>query len=30
VIRLFTTAPVTNELILSYVGRHVLGLPKSY
>jgi len=30
VIRLFTTAPVTNELVLSYVGRHVLGLPKSY
>ncbi len=29
-IRLFTTAPVTNELVLSYIGRHVLGLPKSY
>ncbi|MEM0382290.1 MAG: acyl-CoA dehydrogenase family protein [Nitrososphaerota archaeon] len=30
VIRLFITAPVTNELVLSYIGRHVLGLPKSY
>jgi acyl-CoA dehydrogenase len=30
IIRLFKTAPVTDELVLSYVGRHVLGLPKSY
>ncbi|MEM2033780.1 MAG: acyl-CoA dehydrogenase, partial [Candidatus Caldarchaeum sp.] len=30
VIRLFLTAPVANELILSYIGTHVLGLPKSY
>ncbi|MEM4343363.1 MAG: acyl-CoA dehydrogenase family protein, partial [Candidatus Caldarchaeum sp.] len=30
VIRLFSTAPVTNELALSHIGRHVLGLPKSY
>ncbi|MEM4187096.1 MAG: acyl-CoA dehydrogenase family protein, partial [Candidatus Caldarchaeum sp.] len=29
-IRVFITVPVTNELILSYIGRHVLGLPKSY
>ncbi|MEM4281387.1 MAG: acyl-CoA dehydrogenase family protein [Candidatus Caldarchaeum sp.] len=28
--RVFITVPVTNELILSYIGRHVLGLPKSY
>lgn len=30
VIRLFKTAPITNELVLSYIGHHVLGLPKSY
>ncbi|MEM1944351.1 MAG: acyl-CoA dehydrogenase family protein [Nitrososphaerota archaeon] len=30
IIRLFKTAPVTDELVLSYVGRQVLGLPKSY
>src|SRR5205085_3205909 len=28
--RLYRTAPVSNNLILSYVGRHVLGLPRSY
>jgi acyl-CoA dehydrogenase len=30
ILRLFKTAPVTNELVLSYIGTHVLGLPKSY
>jgi acyl-CoA dehydrogenase len=28
--RLFRMAPVSNELILAYVGQHVLGLPRSY
>jgi acyl-CoA dehydrogenase len=28
--RLFRVAPVSNELILAYVGQHVLGLPRSY
>lgn len=28
--RLFRTAPVTNNLVLSYVAEHVLGLPRSY
>jgi acyl-CoA dehydrogenase len=28
--RLFRLAPVSNELILAYVGQHVLGLPRSY
>lgn len=28
--RLYSAAPVTNNLILSYVARHVLGLPNSY
>ncbi|MHB1807744.1 MAG: acyl-CoA dehydrogenase family protein [Solirubrobacteraceae bacterium] len=28
--RLYKTAPVSNNLILSYVGQHVLGLPRSY
>jgi acyl-CoA dehydrogenase len=28
--RLFRVAPVANELILAYVGQHVLGLPRSY
>ncbi len=30
ILRLFKTAPVTNELVTSYIGTHVLGLPKSY
>jgi hypothetical protein len=25
-----TTAPVSREMILNYIGEHVLGLPKSY
>jgi acyl-CoA dehydrogenase len=28
--RLFRLAPVANELILSFIGQHVLGLPRSY
>jgi alkylation response protein AidB-like acyl-CoA dehydrogenase len=28
--RLYRTAPVANNLILSYVGHHVLGMPRSY
>jgi acyl-CoA dehydrogenase len=28
--RLYRTAPVSNNLILAYVGQHVLGLPRSY
>ncbi len=28
--RLYQTAPVTNNLVLAYVGHHVLGMPRSY
>ncbi|ETX04690.1 MAG: acyl-CoA dehydrogenase [Candidatus Entotheonella gemina] len=28
--RLYKTAPVNNNLILAYVGQHVLGMPRSY
>jgi acyl-CoA dehydrogenase len=28
--RLYQVAPVSNNLVLSFVGRHVLGLPRSY
>ena len=28
--RLYKVAPVSNNLILAYVGQHVLGLPRSY
>ena len=28
--RLLRIAPVNNEMILNYIGEHVLGLPKSY
>jgi acyl-CoA dehydrogenase len=28
--RLFVVAPITNNLIVSYVGQHVLGLPRSF
>jgi acyl-CoA dehydrogenase len=28
--RLFKTAPVSREMILNYIGEHVLALPKSY
>ncbi|MFQ5879703.1 MAG: acyl-CoA dehydrogenase family protein [Dehalococcoidia bacterium] len=29
-VRLFRLAPVTQEMILNYIGRHVLGMPRSY
>jgi acyl-CoA dehydrogenase len=28
--RLYQTAPINNNLVLAYVGQHVLGLPRSY
>lgn len=28
--RLFTVAPVNNNLVLAYIGQHVLNMPKSY
>jgi len=28
--RLYKTAPVNNNLVLTYVGEHVLGMPRSY
>ncbi len=28
--RLYTVAPVGNNLILAYIGQHVLGMPRSY
>lgn len=28
--RLFIVAPITNNLVLSYVGQHILGLPRSF
>ncbi len=28
--RLYLVAPVTNNLVLSYIGAHVLGLPRSF
>ena len=28
--RLYLTAPIANNLILSYVGQHVLGMPRSF
>jgi acyl-CoA dehydrogenase len=28
--RLYITAPVSNNLVLSYVGQHVLGMPRSF
>jgi alkylation response protein AidB-like acyl-CoA dehydrogenase len=28
--RLYRTAPISNNLILSYLAEHVLGLPRSY
>jgi alkylation response protein AidB-like acyl-CoA dehydrogenase len=28
--RLYITAPVPNNLILSYIGQHVLGMPRSF
>jgi acyl-CoA dehydrogenase len=28
--RLYLVAPVANNLVLSFVGEHVLGLPRSF
>jgi len=28
--RLYLTAPISNNLVLSYVGEHVLGMPRSF
>jgi alkylation response protein AidB-like acyl-CoA dehydrogenase len=28
--RLYRTAPINNNLVLAYVGQHVLGMPRSY
>jgi acyl-CoA dehydrogenase len=28
--RLYRTAPINNNLVMAYVGEHVLGLPRSY
>jgi acyl-CoA dehydrogenase len=28
--RLYTIAPVSNNLVLAYLGQHVLGMPRSY
>ena len=28
--RLYKTAPVNNNLVLAFVGEHVLGMPRSY
>jgi hypothetical protein len=28
--RLYRVAPVSNNLVLAYLGHHVLGLPRSY
>jgi acyl-CoA dehydrogenase len=28
--RLYTIAPISNNLVLAYVGQHVLGMPRSY
>jgi acyl-CoA dehydrogenase len=28
--RMFRVAPVSNNMVLAYIGQHVLGLPKSY
>ncbi|MBE3558093.1 MAG: acyl-CoA/acyl-ACP dehydrogenase [Ktedonobacteraceae bacterium] len=29
-VRLLQVAPINNEMLLNYIGEHVLGLPKSY
>jgi len=28
--RLYRTAPISSNLILAYIGEHVLGMPRSY
>ena len=29
-LRLTQTAPVSNEMVLNYIGEHKLGMPRSY
>jgi acyl-CoA dehydrogenase len=29
-VRLYQTAPISTNLILAYLGQHVLGMPRSY
>lgn len=29
-IRILRIAPITNQMVLNYIGQHVLGLPRSY
>jgi len=29
-VRLFRTAPLNSEMVLNYIGEHVMGLPRSY
>ena len=28
--RLYRTAPISTNMILGYIGQHVLGMPRSY
>ena len=28
--RLYQTAPISTNMILAYIGQHVLGMPRSY
>ena len=28
--RLYTVAPVSNNLVLAFIGQNVLGMPRSY
>ena len=29
-VRLYRTAPISTNLMLAYIGQHVLGMPRSY
>jgi len=29
-IRLYQTAPISTNLILAYIGQHILGMPRSF
>ena len=29
-VRIYQTAPISTNLILAYIGQHVLGMPRSY
>ena len=28
--RLFRTAPISTNMVLAFIGQHVLGMPRSY